>query len=129
MAELRLLLADGVPPRVLVVEDEALIALDIEIMLQSLGCVVVGPAATVAEALRVLVAEDAPDAAILDVNLGHEQVFPVADRLVECQVPFVFLTGYSPDILPSRHRARPVESKPCRAEALARLLAPVLVVR
>jgi len=128
MAELRLLLADGVPPRVLVVEDEALIALDIEIMLQSLGCVVVGPAATVAQALHAL-AGGAPDAAILDVNLGHEQAFPVADRLVECHVPFVFLTGYSPDILPSRHRSRPVASKPCRAEALARLLAPVLAVR
>jgi CheY-like chemotaxis protein len=128
MAERRLLKADGIPPRVLVVEDEALIALDIETTLRSLGCVVVGPVATVEQALRALVV-GWPDAAILDVNLGHEQVFPVADRLAERNVPFMFLTGYSPDILPSRHRARPVASKPCRAEALARLLAPVLDVR
>jgi CheY-like chemotaxis protein len=128
MAERRLLKADGIPPRVLVVEDEALIALDIETMLRSLGCVVVGPVATVEQALRALVV-GSPDAAILDVNLGHEKVFPVADRLAERNVPFVFLTGYSADILPQHHRGRPMASKPCRAEALARLLAPVLDVR
>ena len=82
--------------RILLVEDEPLVALDVEEALRSLGCQVIGPAATLAEAMRL--AEGAvplPDAAVLDVNLGGQAAFPVADLLVRQNVPVVFATGYS----------------------------------
>jgi CheY-like chemotaxis protein len=107
--------------RILVVEDEALIALDLEMALRKLGCEVVGPVATVAAAEAAL-AGGAPDAAILDIELADGEVFPIADTLAERGVPFVFLTGYEPEAVPERHARRPIATKPCRAEALLRLL-------
>jgi PAS domain S-box-containing protein len=82
--------------RVLLVEDEPLVALDLEATLRDLGCEVAGPAATLADALRVVAAE-APqlDAAVLDVNLGGQPAFPAADELVRRGVPVIFATGYS----------------------------------
>jgi PAS domain S-box-containing protein len=82
--------------RILLVEDEPLVAMDVDQALVALGCQVVGPAATLAEALR-LAEEEAPrlDAAVLDVNLGGQAAFPVADLLVRHGVPVVFATGYS----------------------------------
>lgn len=82
--------------RVLIVEDEPLVALDVEETLRGLGCEVVGPTATLGEALRLL-EEEAPrlDAAVLDVNLGGHAAFPVADALVRRGVPVLFATGYS----------------------------------
>jgi CheY-like chemotaxis protein len=113
---------------VLVVEDEALIALDIEATLRRGGFEVLGPAASVGDAAR-LTAGVAVDAAVLDVNLGQEQVFPVADALAARDVPFVFLTGYGRAILPARHRDRPVAIKPCRAETIVRLVEGALSAR
>lgn len=81
--------------RLLVVEDEALVAMQLEDMLDELGCVVVDVAGTVSRG--VALAGDAGvalDGAILDVNLGGEKVYPVAERLAERGVPFVFCTGY-----------------------------------
>ncbi len=72
----------------LVVEDEALIALDLEAELRRRGFAVLGPSATVGGACR-LVREGPPDAAILDVSLGTEKVFPVADALAVRGVPSV----------------------------------------
>jgi PAS domain S-box-containing protein len=82
--------------RVLLVEDEPLVAMDAETTLRALGCEVAGPASTLPEALRLAEAE-APrlDAAVLDVNLGGQAAFPVADLLVRRGVPVVFATGYS----------------------------------
>jgi CheY-like chemotaxis protein len=79
--------------RILVVEDEFLISLLIEDILQEHGCDVVGPAATVEHAMR-LTGDSGFDAALLDVNLGDETVYPVADALVEAGVPFVFVTAF-----------------------------------
>lgn len=77
--------------RILVVEDEPLIAMMVEDMLAELGAVI-GPAGSLAEAL--LLAEEQIDAALLDVNLEGERVYPVAERLTVRGVPFVIATGY-----------------------------------
>lgn len=83
--------------RVLVVEDEAMVAMDLAASLAALGCDVVGPVATLDDALRLVEAEtDAGrlDAAVLDVNLQGAMSFPVADFLAERNIPFVYATGY-----------------------------------
>ena len=69
--------------RILVVEDEALIAMDLEWTLRQSGCEVVGPVATLGDAVRAAATEHPLDGAILDVNLGRERVFPVADLLAD----------------------------------------------
>ena len=79
--------------RILVVEDEFLIALDIEDTLRNLGCEVMGPAATVGEALA-LVETAVPDAAVLDVRLGDHSTGDIARELRQRGVPFMVLTGY-----------------------------------
>ena len=110
--------------RVLIVEDEALIALDMEATLRQLGCEVLSPATSVGEAAR-LIESALPDAAVLDINLGQDKVFTLADTLAERGVPFVFVTGYEPEILPPRHSHRPTAVKPCRGRALVEFLARV----
>ena len=97
--------------RVLVVEDEFLVATLIEDMLRSAGCVVSGPIPRLAEALDAV--DRGPyDAAILDVNLGGERVDPVAQALSCRNVPFAFVTGYSIGSLPGEHAERPCLRKP-----------------
>ncbi len=81
-------------PKVLVVEDEFMIAMALEAELQSNGFAVVGPAWNVATALR-LIASERPDAAVLDVNLSGEWVTPVAEALREMDVPFILASGYA----------------------------------
>ena len=109
--------------RVLVVEDEFLIATLIEDMLESAGCVVCGPIPRVAEALDA-VGEDTYDAAVLDVNLGGNRVDPVADALARRSIPFMFVTGYNTATLPAKYSERPRLCKPFRmAELLSTLSA------
>jgi CheY-like chemotaxis protein len=88
----------GLPPPagrlVLVVEDEFLIALDLEQLLRRHGWRVLGPAATVDQALRLLRDGETPDVALLDVNLGGEPVTPVAEALRARGVPFVLASAY-----------------------------------
>lgn len=110
---------------VLVVEDEALVALDLEFALARHGFAVLGPAANLADASQML-REAAPDAAILDVNLRGEPVFPLADALARRGTPFVFTTGYDATILPEQHRGRPIVTKPCPTEKLIKLLTATL---
>lgn len=80
--------------KILVVEDSALIAMDLEMTLTEAGHDVIGPAATVAEAFDLL-DHNLVDGAVLDVNLGKEDTFPVAARLQKQNLPFVFLSGYT----------------------------------
>jgi CheY-like chemotaxis protein len=80
---------------VLVVEDEFLIAMDLEAMLRDHGWRVLGPAATVAEALGLLEDGKMPDVALLDVNLRGETVVPVAEVLRERGVPIVLASAYN----------------------------------
>jgi CheY-like chemotaxis protein len=96
---------------VLVVEDEFLVAMDIELMLRELGCEVLGPVADLASALQA-VQEETPDLALLDVNIAGEPVTAVAEALVARAVPFVFCTGYQVENLPSHYPAAPTLLKP-----------------
>lgn len=99
--------------RILVVEDEALVAMLVEDALLDAGATVVGPAATVAEALALLEREpDPPHAAVLDLNLAGETSTPVADVLAKRGVPFVVATGYGASGLPQGHSEVPVLAKP-----------------
>lgn len=101
--------------RLLVVEDEMMVAMMVEDLLREMGCEVVGPAATVAEALHLAALADL-DGAVLDVNLGSETVYPVADTLKRFQVPYVFVTGYGLNGLAMGHRDHPTIQKPFRPE-------------
>ncbi|TXC74074.1 response regulator [Sphingorhabdus soli] len=78
--------------RILVVEDEMLVLMNIEMALEDLGCTAISAAGNVAEALSLL-AEQSFDAAIIDVNLGGDKSYPVADKLMERGIPFAFSTG------------------------------------
>lgn len=113
--------------RVLVVEDEMLIFLNVEDMLADLGCNSVSVAANVDQALALIDAQ-AFDAAMVDVNLDGRKSYPVADALAVRRIPFLFSTGYSGQSLDDGYRDRPVLQKPYRitelAETLARLLRP-----
>jgi CheY-like chemotaxis protein len=114
--------------RVLVVEDEALIAMAVEARLRDAGAEVVGPAFTAAEALRLVEAAAAADggisAAVLDLKLaGGETAIPVADALAARGVPFLFATGYGAGRCDTgRHTAAPVLHKPYDPERLVAAL-------
>jgi CheY-like chemotaxis protein len=97
--------------RILVVEDELLIALEIDSILTGAGFEVLGPASSNAEALR-LIEREPIDGAFLDANLGGSTVDDVAERLAEHAIPFVFVTGYTRENLPRAFRSRPVINKP-----------------
>jgi CheY-like chemotaxis protein len=107
--------------RVLVVEDEALVAMLIEDALTDLGCEVVALVAGLDEALSVA-AREPLDAAVLDVNLAGREVYPAADRLAARGVPFVFATGYGPQGIRDGYRDRPALQKPFEPQELARAL-------
>ena len=111
--------------RVLVVEDEYLVAALIEQILESAGCIVMGPVARVPEALDA-VDHDDYDAAVLDVNLAGERINPVADALSERDVPFMFVTGYGENALPSKYAERPHIGKPFRMAELLGMLSSIL---
>jgi CheY-like chemotaxis protein len=108
--------------QVFVVEDEALQAMVLEDMLAEFGCVLAGAAANVSEALSAVNATPDIDAAILDVNLGGEKVFPVADILADRGVPFVFSTAYGSAELAERYPQSRLLHKPYRPEDLAQVL-------
>ncbi|CAN7152598.1 response regulator [Brevundimonas sp. LjRoot202] len=97
--------------RVLIVEDESLVAMLLETILEDMGCLAVGPAATVDEGLR-MAADETVDAALLDVNVAGRQVFPVAQALKDRGVPFIFSTGYGEGGLPDEWRGQPTLQKP-----------------
>lgn len=111
--------------RVLIVEDESLLSLLLEDMLGDLGCTVVGTASTVAAAIDAIPKVDA-GAAILDIKLGDQKSFAVAEVLAAHGVPFVFATGYGDGHLEDPWRDRPVLQKPFAQDQLADLLARVV---
>ena len=111
--------------RVLVVEDEMLVALLVEDMLVELGYEVVGIASRLAMALTM--AETLSfDVAILDVNLAGEKSFPVAEALESKGIPYIFATGYGRAGLDGGHRPRAALSKPFRIDDLRTALAGVV---
>jgi CheY-like chemotaxis protein len=111
--------------RVLLVEDEMLVAWLLEDMLADLGYAIVGPASSVNQALAMIDAE-AIDAAVLDVNLNGQMSYPIADVLAARSVPFVFSTGYDKDTLLDGYRIFPVLQKPFHRSQLSVVLAKML---
>ncbi len=113
--------------RLLIVEDEALVAMMLEDMLESLGCVVVQVAGSVTQGLA-LAGDDTIDldAAVLDVNLGGEKVYPVAEMLTAHGVPFIFSTGYGLAGIAPGFAGVPALAKPFPAQALEAALLSVL---
>jgi CheY-like chemotaxis protein len=109
--------------RILVVEDEALVAMMLEDMLAGLGCEVVGPAMRLNEGLE-LARLNGLDAAVLDINLGGERSYPIADLLEERGVPLAFVTGYGHSGRPGK--ADRVLQKPYREPQLLAVLAEML---
>jgi PAS domain S-box-containing protein len=108
--------------RVLLVEDEALVAMMIQEYLAECGRAVVGPIARASDAL--LAAKEAEfDAAVLDINLSDGMAYPVADVLSERGVPFVFVTGYEAETVDERFSSVPVLQKPIERQMLEKLFA------
>lgn len=108
--------------RILVVEDETMVALLLEDLLTDLGYTVIGPVAWVRKAVE-MAQHESLDLAILDVNLNGEEVYPVADALAARGVPFVFSTGYGGGSLRPDYRNRPTLSKPFLRRQLLGVLA------
>lgn len=113
--------------RMLIVEDETMVAMMVEDLLETFGCIVVAVAGTVKQALALVAAKDvAIDGAILDVNIGGEKVFPVADALAANGIPFVFATGYGASGIDPGFEECPVIAKPFRVATLNQILISTL---
>jgi len=104
--------------RVLVVEDQYAIALDLCETLDREGASVVGPAASVEDALQMLESSGPFDIAVLDIKLREGSVYPVADRLQELGVPYLFTTACEEDEIPERYRDKPRFDKPVRLSSI-----------
>ncbi|KKC24804.1 response regulator [Sphingomonas sp. SRS2] len=112
--------------RILVVEDEYFLADDLDGALTDAGAKVLGPLPSVKEAARFIASEPSIDAAVLDINLHGEMVFPVADALRERGIPFAFATGYDQLALPARFADVPRIEKPFKSDRLAAVLGPMI---
>jgi two-component SAPR family response regulator len=120
--------ADLAGLRILIVEDEFLLAMELETLLQQRGCMVLGPVSSVGQALTMLDGEQ-PDIALLDVNLKGERATPVAAALHARGVPFILLTGYSVlQLSEPELRAAPRIEKPVNCRALKRAVASILSI-
>lgn len=98
--------------RILIVEDDALLALNLQDFVENLGCSVVGPTGRLSEAFAIIDAEHI-DGAMLDINLHGEMVYPLADRLAERDIPMLFCSGYAfTSAVPRRFAHYPQVSKP-----------------
>ncbi len=111
--------------RILVADDEPMISLLLEDWLDELGYEAVGPARTVAAALA-LIGSKPPDAAIVDVTLGRETGYPIAERLTELGIPFVFATGQAEGTLQAPFTDAPMLSKPFDFAAVEAAVARML---
>jgi len=114
--------------RVLVVEDEAVIAMAVEDMLVDLGCEVVGPAGTLVDAMALAEGEGL-DAALLDLNINGGRSYVVADELRRRGVPFAFATGYGDEGIENGGGGTPVLQKPYRQDQVEAVLRRLLANR
>lgn len=112
--------------RILVVEDEYLLADDLSEALMEAGAEVLGPIASIEGAIAFIAAEASINAGVLDVNLRGEMVFPVADALRVRGIPFVFATGYDGWALPERFADAPRVEKPFKGLRVAAVLGALL---
>lgn len=108
--------------RILVVEDDYLLAEDLRYELEAQGAEVVGPAPSVSRALALLSTDPPLDAAVLDMNLGGQMTFPVADALLGRGIRFVFVTGYNRSVLPDAYARVACLEKPLNLRLLLRAL-------
>jgi DNA-binding NtrC family response regulator len=106
--------------RILVVEDEILVAMALGDFLADSGCTAAGPVSSVKQGMRLL-EQEAIDGAILDINLRGEMVFPLADALAERSIPFVYVTGYG-KLLRACNHGRPVLQKPYSNQQLLKII-------
>jgi CheY-like chemotaxis protein len=111
--------------RVLVIEDESMVMMLLQDMLEDIGCVVVGSASRLPEAIEKARSLTF-DVAILDINLNGERTFPIAELLAERGLRFVFATGYGVANLPPGFDGRPVLQKPFQQSELERVLRAAL---
>jgi CheY-like chemotaxis protein len=119
-------MASAARRRIMIVEDEYMLAEALDELFTGQGYAVVGPTGTLWESLALLDVVEKPDVALLDVNLGGEPVFPVADRLIELGVPYVFITGYDSGSIPERYRDATHCRKPFSTASLTSAVAKVL---
>jgi DNA-binding response OmpR family regulator len=110
---------------ILVIEDDPLVAMDLEVVLNASGYRVIGPGETTEEALKLL-HEETPDVAVLDLNLGTEMSFPLFDYLERIGVPFVVLSGHSRNMVPARHIHSSFVQKPYAPRALLQVISTLL---
>ncbi len=112
--------------RILVVEDQAFIAMELQDFLEKNGAIVAGPAGRLRQAMS-RVEKDDLDAALLDVDLNGEQCWPIADALAKRAIPFAFTTGFEASIaMPERFKGVPILSKPYREADLLSALGTIL---
>ncbi len=112
--------------RILVVEDEYILAQCLCELLEGDGAEVLGPVGNLQDAGALLDSIALPDAAILDINLGGENVFPVADRLSSGQVPLLFTSGYDRELVPARYAGSMQCTKPFGVEQMRTMLMALL---
>lgn len=114
--------------RVLVVEDEYMIAEEVVAELSDAGAETLGPVPSVGDAMHLIAAQDRIDGALLDVNLGSEAIWPVVNLLLERGVPLVLATGYDASAIPPAYAHLPRCEKPASGkdlvQAIVRVLAP-----
>jgi CheY-like chemotaxis protein len=112
---------------ILAVEDEAMLAMALEDMLADLGAIVLGPVSSIAKAAALLRSDSRPvHAAVLDIHLGTEFAYPVAEELTKRGVPFMFLTGYGQAGLEAPYGNVPTLVKPIDQGSLGRMLSELL---
>jgi CheY-like chemotaxis protein len=112
--------------RVLIVEDESLVAMLIENLLEKCECSIVGPCGTFERALEAARTETF-ELAVLDVNLRGTMVYPVAELLSERHIPFLFLSGYGDDAIPPGRDAWKVCAKPFKGNDLVKMMSAALL--
>ena len=112
--------------RVLVVEDEYMLAEDMRETLEAAGAIVLGPAASLEGALALLRTEATVDAATVDINLGGQASYPVADELLRRGIPFLFTTGYDPGAIPVQYQHITRCEKPVRVQTVRDVLDRVI---
>jgi CheY-like chemotaxis protein len=111
--------------RVLVVEDEVMVSLELQDILLELGCGIAGAAGRLREA-RALAHEADCDLAVLNIDLCGDRADDVADLLAARGVPFIFATGYGEERIAERHRSAPLVEKPYTSELLRRALLDIV---
>jgi CheY-like chemotaxis protein len=107
---------------ILIVEDEYFVAAELANVFEDLGAVVIGPARSVKDAFALLQTEAYFECAVLDINLGNERVYSLAEELEHRGVPFVFTTGYDSMAVPKRFAHVPRCEKPVDISKLLRML-------